>query len=242
MCKRLSFSLALTFVIFSTTLSAQTDDDFFLRDDTIPDFVGITKYDAFCPILEGDSVRFCGKGPCTGWVKDYYPGTEKLIHEGGYEYGRIASSFTNYFLSGKIERSFVKKANGNYYSLQVFDSLGYSITNLEYNKTIIIKRQDYGRDGKIELDEIYDKKGKYFLSQKYYYPGGIPFSELILADSRRNIYTYKEYFMNGKLKLEGQKVRNPEVNDYFNHGKWLIYDDSGKLIREDTYLKGLLSD
>jgi antitoxin component YwqK of YwqJK toxin-antitoxin module len=222
--------------------NAQSDDDFFIRDDTVADFVGINQYDVFCPILEGDSIRYCNKTPCTGWIRDYYPGTEKLIHEGGYEFGHIANSFTNYFYSGKIERSFVKRANGDYYSLQVFDSLSNPISEIEYYRTTIIKRKDYYRGGILELEEIYDKKGRYFVSQKYFYPNGVMFSELMLIDKKKNVYSYKEFSKTGNIKLQGQKVRNPEVNDYFNHQKWTYYDETGKIIRVENYIKGMLSD
>jgi antitoxin component YwqK of YwqJK toxin-antitoxin module len=241
--KKLSYFVATLFlaILFQQGM-AQTDDEFFMRDDTVVDFIGITKYDAFCPVLEGDSVRFCGKAPCTGWVKEYYPGTQQLIHEGSYDYGRITNTFTNYFLSGKVERTFVKKPNGEYYSLDVFDSLNNPTTKIEYYRTIVIKRKDYYRGGILELDEEYDKKGKYFVLQKYFYPDGKLFSELLLVDQRKNSYSYKEYSKNGKLKLEGQKIRNPEINDYFNQGKWVYYDESGKIIKEEIYKKGTLVD
>lgn len=233
--------MAISFFFVSNAI-AQSDEDFFMRDDTVADFVGITKYDVFCPILEGDSVRFCAKTPCTGWIKDYYPGTEKLIHEGSYEYGHISNAFTNYFINGKIERTFVKKANGDYYTLQVFDSLSNPISAIEYYRTAVIKRKDYYRGGVLELDEVFDKKGNYIVCQKYFYPNGKMFSELLLTDNKRNVYSYKEYSITGNLKLLGQKVRNPEINDYFNHQKWIYYDETGKIIREENYIKGVLSD
>lgn len=244
MAKIQLFILALV-AILSTAIPqgfSQSDDDFFIRDDTVPDFVGIPQYDVYCPVLEGDSVRFCNKVPCTGWIRDYYPGTDKLIHEGGYEFGRITNSFTNYFYSGKIERSFVKRANGEYYSLLVFDSLSNPISEIEYYRTTVIKRKDYYRGGIPEIEEIYDKRGKYFVSQKYYYSNGVMFSELVLVDKKRNVYSYKEFSKSGKLKMQGQKVRNPEVNDYFNHQKWIYYDESGKIIKEENYNKGSLLD
>lgn len=236
------FSTLFLIALYVPKLLGQSDDDFFMREDTVEDFVGITKYDAFCPILEGDSVRYCGKNPCTGWVKEYYPGTEKLIHEGSYEYGQIATVFTNYFISGKVERSFVKKASGDIYSLQVYDSLGIPITEVEYNRKAVIKRKDYYRGGVLELDEVFDKKGKYFQSQRYYYPNGKPYSELFISDAKRNMYIYKEYFPTGVIKIEGLKIRNPEINDYFNHGKWIYYDSTGKITQEENYNKGTLMD
>jgi len=238
---RIAFIVGLL-LLTTLQLTAQSDDDFFMRDDTIADFVGITKYDAFCPILEGDSIRLCGKGPCTGWIKDYYPGTEKLIHEGSYEYGHIANTFTNYFLSGKIERTFVKKANGDFYCLQVFDSLENPISQIDYYRNVVIKRKDFYRGGTIELEEVLDKKGRFLESQKYYYPSGGLYSELVLVDSKKNSYSYKEFFKSGKLKLQGQKVRNPEINDYFNHSKWTYFDENGNKNREENYIKGILSD
>ena len=241
--KRVSYFVStLLLVLLFQQSNAQTDDDFFMVDDTVPDFIGITKYDAFCPILGGDSVRFCGKAPCTGWVKEYYPGTQQLIHEGSYDYGRISYTYTNYFPSNKVERTFVKKANGDYYNLDVYDSLNNSVTKIEFYRTVVIKRKDFYRGGNLELDEEFDKKGKYFIYQKYFYPNGKLFSELILIEPKKNIYSYKEYSKNGKLKLEGQKIRNPEINDYFNQGKWVYYDDSGKIILEENYRKGTLVD
>jgi antitoxin component YwqK of YwqJK toxin-antitoxin module len=240
--KSLLILILITYPLLNSQLKAQNDDDFFMRDDTTADFVGITKYDAFCPVLEGDSVRFCGKGPCTGWIKEFYIGTEKLIHEGSYEFGRITNSFTNYFISGKIERSFVKKPNGDFYSLHIFDSLGIPISQTEYYRTTVIKRKDYYRNGNMELDEVYEKKGKYIETQKYYYPNGKLYSELLLTDSRKNSYSYSEYYPSGKIKIQGFKIRNPEINDYFNHSKWIYFEENGTKIKEDIYIKGSLSE
>ncbi len=241
----MNFRCLIICVFFFVNMGAvlsQTDDDFFMRDDTLSDVEGITKYDAFCPILEGDSVKFCGKNPCTGWIKEYYPNTEKLIHEGSYQYGQIANFFTNYFISGKTERSFVKSANGDFYTFKVFDSIGNPITHIEYFRKIVLKRKDYYPGGILELDEVFDKKGRFVESQKYYYPNGAMYSELILTDSKKNIYLYKEYHKSGGVKVEGQKIRNPELNDYFNHGKWIFYDSNNKIVKEENYSKGSLVD
>lgn len=241
--RNLFILLMIVFYINPTSqVSAQSDDDFFMRDDTLTDLEGITKYDAFCPILEGDSVRYCGKNPCTGWIKDYYPGTDKLIHQGGYQYGQVAAAFTNYFFSGKIERSFVKKANGEFYTFNVFDSLSNPITQVEYFRKAVIKRKDYYRGGVLELDEVFDKKRSFVETQKYYYPNGKLYSELILVDKKKNIYSYRDFYNTGDLKSEGQKIRNPQINDYFFHGKWVFYDEQRKIIRQENYIKGVLID
>lgn len=234
--------LLILFCVSPIIISAQSEDDFFMRDDTLADFEGITKYDAFCPILEGDSVRYCGKNPCTGWIKDYYPGTDKLIHQGSYQYGQVAAAFTNYFFSGKIERNFVKSANGEFYTFKVFDSLANPITHVEYFRKEVIKRKDYYRGGVLELDEVFDKKKHFVETQKYYYPNGTLYSELILVDKKKNIYTYRVFYNSGDLKSEGQKIRNPQINDYFYHGKWVFYDVHKKIIKEENYIKGSLMD
>ncbi|MEI6346866.1 MAG: hypothetical protein WCP69_02860 [Bacteroidota bacterium] len=236
------FLFGFFLLIHSQLIIAQSDDDYFMQDDTLADIVGITKYDAFCPILEGDSVRYCGKAPCTGWVKDYYPGTEKLIHQGSYDYGRISTTFTNYFFSGVIERTFFKKPNGDYYSFEVFDSLSKPVTKIEYYRTTVIKRQDFYPGGIMELDDVYEKKGRYIESQKYYYRNGKPYSELMLVDDKKNLYNYREFSKTGKLKFAGQKIRNPEINDYFSHGKWAYYDENGKIIKIENYVKGVLTE
>jgi len=236
------FFIFLLLIQPSIKIYSQSDDDYFSSEDTLDDFIGITKYDAFCPILDGDSVKYCGKNPCTGWIKEYYPGTDKLIHEGSYQYGQIATVFTNFFPSGKIERSFVKKANGEYYTFNVFDSIGNPITSVEYHRKIIIKRKDYYRAGVLELDEQLEKNGTYVEYQKYYFSNGKLDTELFISDSKHNTYTYREYFKTGELKIEGKKIRNPQINDYFNHGKWTYYDVFGKIIMEENYIKGTLTD
>ena len=74
--------------------------------------------------------------------------------------------------------------------------------------------------------------------RKFFFPDGSPESLLELSDPKKKIYTSKEYYDNGNLKEQGQLVYKSEAGDYMKEGKWLVYDENGKLVAEQLYAKG----
>ena len=51
--------------------------------------------------------------------------------------------------------------------------------------------------------------------------------------------TYKEFYKNGKLKLEGIYYADLVKNTSYRHDTWKVYDMEGNLIREMRYLLGM---
>jgi len=67
----------------------EADNDTLYKGDP-----SIEIYDKFNKIIGGDSVRFCEKHKCSGWIKDYYT-NGKLKHKGFYENGKLTTVYSN---------------------------------------------------------------------------------------------------------------------------------------------------
>ena len=59
-----------------------------------------------------------------------------------------------------------------------------------------------------------------------------------LTDTKKMIYSQKEYFESGMLKEEGKLFFNRGIFDYQKIGKWMYYDETGKLKRDEQYEEG----
>ena len=54
------------------------------------------------------------------------------------------------------------------------------------------------------------------------------------------LYENKKYNVAGVLVEKGEMIYSEIVYDYQKIGKWIIYDNTGKPIKEETYDKGKL--
>ena len=198
---------------------------------------GITMYEKLNFALGGDSVRYDKKGySANGWYEDYYE-NGKLLHKGYYAEGTL-KTYQNFYANGQMERMFksdyLKATMINYYKNgQVRSEIVYSNGN-------VIKETDYYENGKIEFEEEFDKNGR-FIKSNFYEEDGKPTSTLVLMNPKKYIYEKKEYHENGKLKEEGTVVYFSKAGDYQKDGKWLVYDETGKLIAEQLFVKGNLA-
>lgn len=202
---------------------------------------GIRIYEKLNFLLGGDSVRYDqNKGyAANGWREDYYENGQ-LLHKGYYQEGQL-KIYKNFFDNGQLERSFFIKPNPTQYNMKIFYKDGKPRSEVDYSKGAAQKSQEWYPNGQLSYIEEYDKDIEYFIQNKTYQENGTPISILEIVDEKKKIYSKKEYHPNGKIKEEGTIRYDKLAADYHKDGKWLVYDESGKLIEEDTYVKGELS-
>jgi hypothetical protein len=202
---------------------------------------GIKIYEKLNFLLGGDSIRYDqNKGYASnGWREDYYENGQ-LLHKGYYQEGQL-KIYKNFFDNGQVERSFYIKPNPNLYNMKIYYKDGKPRSEIDYVKGATQKDQEWFPNGQLEYIEEYDKDIEYFIQNKVYQENGMPVSSLELVDEKKKLYSKKEYHSNGKIKEEGTLHFDKSYDDYRKEGKWLVYDESGKLIEEDTYVKGELA-
>lgn len=199
---------------------------------------GIVIYEKLNVALGGDSIRNDKRGyACIGWYEDFYA-SGQLLHRGYYDEGQL-KVYKNYYDNGQLEREF-KASNFNASSLRVYYRNGSLKSQVEYRNTQAKKWQDFYADGQLEFIEEYDNDGIY-VQRKYFKENGMPESILELTNEKKKMYSSKEYYANGKIKTEGEIVYKKSLGDYQKEGKWLTYDENGKLTSEQNFAKGLLA-
>ena len=204
--------------------------------DTI-DF-SISKYDRYCPIMGGDTLRVYRGIRLTGFIKDVYP-NGRVLHKGFYDDGKLVTMFTNYYESGQIERVFKAKSETRG-TIEVYYPNGQLKSKGDYIKGEPIKWEDFYPDGKPEFAEEFDRNLDYHLYSKMYYETGSAQIIFEIIDVKNRKYDYAEYYENGQVKQKGKKIQNKSTGDYKEDGKWQYYDEKGKLTLEEEYEKGFL--
>lgn len=197
---------------------------------------GINIYEALNMNTKGDSTRNDSKGyALQGWMEDFYP-DGKVLHKGFYIDGQL-KAYKNFYPSGQLEREF-KMIDLSKSGLSVYWDDGKTRSLITYIASNAIKEEDYFNTGQLEYIEEYDKKGIYYLQRKFFNQSGKPISILEIIDTKKLIYTSKEYFDNGNIKEEGQMIFNESMGDYQKNGKWKYYQEDGTVKEEKTFTKG----
>lgn len=228
-----ALSIFISFLLFTAAFAQVKKGDTYI---TLPvdSLYGITRYEKLNFYLGGDSVRYDKKGySASGWYEDYYENGQ-VCHKGYYVEGHL-KVYTNYYMDGKVERNF--KCEFTKGSMKTFWPNGNPHADIEYQNGVAMKETDYYSNGQVEFSEEYNKDGQYIL-RKFFFPNGSPEAFLELVDPKKKIYNSKEYYDNGNLKEQGQLVYKPGTGDYVKEGKWLLYDENGKLVSEQFYSKG----
>ncbi len=204
---------------------------------------GIQFYDKYNPDLEGDSIRkYLDGHACNGMIEDHYTDMQ-ILHKGFYTNGKL-TQYTNYYPSGRIERTFKpisdrKNELVKYYPNTVVKS---DVTYYEGNSTLW---QDYYDNGQLSYEEEYDKKHQRILKRCSYYRDGKPESVFIPLKSKSGdgviSYGLKEYYPNGQLKEESQSIYNQDSYDFLKDGDAKEYDDKGNLTAEYEYVGGQIN-
>jgi antitoxin component YwqK of YwqJK toxin-antitoxin module len=215
--------------------------DYDENDSVTTDQININMYDCYNPHMGGDSVRWKEPGiKYTGWYEEYYK-NGKLKHKGYYNNGQLTTVYKNYYDDGQLERSFkVKDAKNS--QMEIYYPSGILHSKVLYYKDQALIWTDYYMNGNVEYYEESDKSFDYYLKLDYYYESGKPQNILELSDKKHKIYSSKEYWKNGTVKEEGNRIYNNAVNDYQKTGTWFLYDSSGVKIAEEDYVKGELNE
>ena len=227
-----------TFNLKSQLTEPKPDSTSLFYASMIDDKYGITIYEALNYRLGGDSIRHDRKGYASrGWLEDYYP-NGKLLHRGYYSEGQL-KIYKNYYPDGRLERSY--RTLDNYRSsVEKYYSNGILKSRVLYKEGYVLKWEDYYTSGKLEYLEEFHKSLDYYLVKKSFYENG-QLESLLELNPKKMTYISQEYFENGILKEEGKIIFNTTMYDYEKLGKWVIFDQNGKLLKEEFYEKGVLS-
>jgi antitoxin component YwqK of YwqJK toxin-antitoxin module len=227
----------LSFLLIAVKGNSQNN----IKPDSDTSDISISKYDRYCPIMGGDTLRVIRGIRLTGFFKDAYP-NGRILHKGYYDDGKLVTMFTNYYESGQIERVFKAKSETRG-TLEIYFPSGQLKSKGEFIKGEPVKWEDYYPDGKMEFSEEFSRNLEYHLYSKMFYESGKPQIIFEIFDEKNRKYNYSEYYETGQIKQKGQKIQNKSTGDYKEDAKWSYYDENGKLTLEEEYEKGfLLSD
>jgi len=203
-----------------------------------PDY-GITMYARLNERLNGDSVRQCKLGKCSGYVNDFYDSGE-LLHRGYYEKGRLVM-YKNFYKDGTTERDY-RHTDDYRSSMKTYYPSGQLRSQVKYLGGDPMRWTDYYENGNVEYHEAYDKKLLYYTERNSYYENGNAKDLLELESKKQRLYTQTEYFEDGTVKATGAVQYHDELLDYIRTGIWKVYDQSGKLVKEQDYVYGKVNE
>lgn len=207
----------------------------FEASKVIDSIYGITIYEPLNMQLSGDSIRMCSGYACQNWVEDVYT-TGQLLHKGFYVDGQL-KSYKNYYPNGNLEREY--KSIDNYKSAaKLYYPSGKLKSDIKYTDGVADSWIDYNEEGQVIFEEMRDKSGAFLSYKKIYFDNGTPQQILEIVDKKQKTYNYTEYHKNGKISAQGQKIYSDVKFDYVYNGKWKFFDENGKLIKEEEYVKG----
>lgn len=200
---------------------------------------GITLYARMNVRLNGDSVRKCSLGVCNAYVHDFYK-SGKLMHRGYYQQGKLVN-YKNYYEDGTIEREY-RHIDDYKSGLKTYYPSGNIRSHVKYKYADPLKWTDYYENGNIEYYEEYDSKQEFFTKRNSYYENGNPKALLVLESKKKHLYTETVYFEGGAVQETGSVEFHAEILDYIRTGMWQVYDESGKLIKEQDYVYGKVNE
>lgn len=205
-------------------------------DTTVVDPVyGIMIYEPLNFNLKGDSIRMCGGYACQSWVEDVYT-TGTVLHKGFYIDGQL-KTYKNFYPNGNLERDF--RAVDNYRSsAKLYHPNGKLKSDIRYNESEIESWTDYNESGIKIYEEQASKSLENVEYKNFYFDNGTPEKMMVIKDKKKLIYSYTEYYSNGKVKIEGTKIYDTNRFEYVNQGTWKYFDERGNLTKEETWDKG----
>ena len=233
-----TWSLGQEFVIDLGDEVVSVDDSIFYASVIDPVY-GIEMYESLNHELGGDSIRYGYKKKLMrGWYEDYYPNAQ-LLHRGYYIDGHL-KMYKNFYPNGQLERGF--KAQDNIRSVvEKFYQNGSVKSKVIYKDGLAFKWEDYYSNGNMEYYEEFNKSLDYYVMRQTYYKSGQLQTQLHLIKPSKKLYDSVEYFEDGAVKKKGQMGFSENLWDYLKIGKWLTYDKSGKLTKEELFINGKLN-
>jgi antitoxin component YwqK of YwqJK toxin-antitoxin module len=236
----------LSVLLFVTTfLHAQmgkqkNQSKFYTLEAIYDSSTGIDIYEKLNFFMGGDSVRYNQKGyVAQGTWEDYYA-NGAVLHTGYYIEGQLRS-YKNFYPDGKTEREF-KQLDYFHYQMTLYYSDGKVRSDITYYNGQEESTHEYYPNGNPEIAEEYAKKCEYLMFRTFYYENGKTQSDLQLADKKKKKYYLKEYFENGNLQTEGTMQYYPELDNYLKEGVWKVYDENGKHISTEEYVRGQMTE
>lgn len=198
--------------------------------------LGIATYEKLNRLMGGDSVRYNPKGyAAQGWWEDCYK-SGAIMHSGYYTDGML-TTYKNFYENGQLEREF-KSLDYFRYQMVLYWPNGKVRSDITYYQGAEEKTKEYYENGSPEFLEEYSDKCDYLMFRQFYYENGSLQSDMQLVNKKKKTYTHKEYFENGKVQTEGNMQYYEEVDNYMKEGSWKVYDETGKLISIEEYVRG----
>ena len=197
---------------------------------------GIDVYEKLNRLMGGDSVRNNPKGyAAQGWWEDFYK-SGAVMHSGYYQDGML-TTYKNFYENGQVEREF-KSIDYFRYQMILYWADGKVRSNITYYQGTEEITKEYYANGNPEFLEEYGDKCDYLKYRQFYYENGNLQSDMQLTNKKKQTYGHKDYFENGKVQAEGNMQYYPEIDNYMKEGSWNVYDESGKLISIEEYVRG----
>lgn len=201
------------------------------RDGTAP----ITTYEVMNPALGGDSVRTCDAVPCSGWLEDRYA-DGALLHRGHYAQGRL-TAYSNFRSGGQLERTFAVLETGAG-ELTLYDDNGVLRSKVIYIRGDAFHIRDFYPNGQLRFEEIKHPTDPYSVLIDLFEQDGTPIRTTRVIDPANAIIEYKEYWSNGRLRMEGCSRFDPRKFKPERIGEWRSFADSGILVSTTSYVEG----
>ncbi len=201
---------------------------------------GINIYEKLNFAMGGDSVRNTPKGyACQGCWEDYYK-SGAVLHTGYYVDGSLRT-YKNFYETGQLEREF---RNVDYYrnEMILYWINGKVRSDIIYYQGNSETDHEFHEDGTPDFSEEYAKKCEYLMFRTSWYDSGKLESDLQLSDKKKKKYYLKEYSENGNILDEGTMQYYPEIDNYMKEGTWKIYDENGKQISTQEYVRNQMTD
>jgi antitoxin component YwqK of YwqJK toxin-antitoxin module len=196
-------------------------------------YYGIKMYDKYNYALGADSIRNYKGHAVKGWITDYYD-SGKTMHRGYYIDGQV-KIYTNYFENGAVEREF-RYLDDYHFHMIIFYPNGKKRSEVNYAGKSPRRWEDYYSNGNLEFLEEFEKNLEHHIVRIYGYENGNIDNTLELKNKKKYIYSLKYFYENGQPKEEGEVYFDKNTLDYSKLGKWILYDEQGKPVKEEEYV------
>ncbi|MBL4623884.1 MAG: hypothetical protein JKY42_01900 [Flavobacteriales bacterium] len=204
----------------------------YVPEEVIDSIHGIDMYERLNFRLSWDSIRNCKGYACNGLIRDYYVDSS-IIHKGFYVDGQL-NNYTNYYPDGKLERSF--KIIDDFRSVMIlYYPNGIMKSKHKYNDIIPYYWEDFYTDGQQSYFMEMSNDLEYHLTKKHWSEEGALLGELILENKKKLIFQQNDYYHDGTQKVKGHLIYEQKLHSHTKHGRWMYYDETGKLTKTETY-------
>jgi antitoxin component YwqK of YwqJK toxin-antitoxin module len=194
-------------------------------------WIGVTKYSlGFVAGVERFN-KLDKNGLREGLWKEFYPESESILKDGIWSAGKKNGLFQYYDRKGIVNRT-------ETYENDILVTDNGEAGNLKFKEEELpdgtILRGGYAGNEKQGVFHVERKSGERIINQVY--QQGIKVAEGLLDDEGMRQGIWKEYYLTGELKAEGEYHENLRVGD------WKYYNGYGNIEQTGKYWKGLPHD